>query len=372
MRSGSRLVMVFGLVCAARAAAQDGITVVPEDVLARFGEEVTLPQRIVLGAAQAVTAPGGDQIFLIHFIVEAPADPTKWKVKVTADGQPLWSSEDADETETDFWSAPIRRVKPVVAIEASGVAPRVTIDRLAVQKGVTRPEAIVGDPELEPIANQSPRVQGWGRSVARLWFVGADKLLHYCTAFLVSPEWMMTNQHCISSDTVRKSASAHFDYDGGVGLGTEVRLKELGPSDWKLDYALVRIEKRHDGRAPFKLVQADLKEKRPLIVIQHPGGEPKQVSLVGCRVDEPSVVGRVVIGQPATKTDFSHGCDTLGGSSGSAVQDTTSGDVVGLHHLGFPLNPAPGSKPLNRGVQIGLILADVQAKNPVLAAELHP
>ena len=66
----------------------------------------------------------------------------------------------------------------------------------------------------------------------------------------------------------------------------------------------------------------------PVFIIQHPAGEPKQISKINCAAGTVPVDGRT------SASDFTHTCDTVGGSSGSPVFNET-GDLVGLHHYGF-------------------------------------
>ena len=91
------------------------------------------------------------------------------------------------------------------------------------------------------------------------------------------------------------------------------------------------------------------------MIIQHPGGQPKQVSFF------PNCAGATVTvpGRQTTDSDFGHVCDTLGGSSGSPVLDFDTGQVVGLHHLGFREGI---DKPENQAVHVKQILADLKAK----------
>ena len=56
----------------------------------------------------------------------------------------------------------------------------------------------------------------------------------------------------------------------------------------------------------------------------------------------------------AKDTDFSHLCDTMGGSSGSPVLSRRSLEVIGLHHLGIDLADKDW-RHQNRAVRMELI-----------------
>jgi V8-like Glu-specific endopeptidase len=103
-------------------------------------------------------------------------------------------------------------------------------------------------------------------------------------------------------------------------------------------------------------------ENESLVLIQHPAGEFKQVSIADCRVAGVSRTGVAAAG-----TDFGHLCDSLGGSSGSPVVDGQTGRVVGLHHWGFEEGAA---NPVNQAVHIGLVLDDLRTRLPALHAEI--
>ena len=92
--------------------------------------------------------------------------------------------------------------------------------------------------------------------------------------------------------------------------------------------ALLRLE----GQPGLKwgvldFAATDALDGEKLFVVQHPSGEAKQISDEGCAVVMIPAPGR------GADTDLAHGCDTLGGSSGSPVFNST-GHVVGLHHWG--------------------------------------
>ena len=105
------------------------------------------------------------------------------------------------------------------------------------------------------------------------------------------------------------------------------------------------------SRQPLAVSDESLVEGMLLYVVQHPNGEPKRVSRNDCSVDKVSIAGRGM-----GITDFSHRCDTLGGSSGAPVVSLANHKVVGLHHLGFDEDSVMR---LNRAVHIKRILADI-------------
>jgi len=177
----------------------------------------------------------------------------------------------------------------------------------------------------------------------------------------VATRLLITNQHCLSSPTEVRSALVDFNYDSNSSKVTTVTCTELVAVDESLDYSIVRLSEG-PGMGALKLADSDVSESQPLLVIEHPGGETKQVSIIDCKVDHSSISGTT-----SSATDFGHDCDTLGGSSGSPVQDITSGNVVGLHHLGIP----EGTNILtNRAVKMKLILQNLAAKSPATIAEI--
>jgi len=195
------------------------------------------------------------------------------------------------------------------------------------------------------------------RSTARLVFE-KNGLMYTCTAFLVGPKRMMTNQHCIGAASTCASSVVMFDYDtlAVVPAANQRRCTRILASDYVLDYTSFELDAAPDAAIrPLEVEARPLAAAEKTIIVQHPGGEPKQVSIDGCGVIEPIAAGR------GRRTDFTHGCDTLGGSSGSAVL-SSAGRVIGLHHLG-----RGGQYPdYNRGVRIELVLEDMRRKGAPL------
>ena len=210
-----------------------------------------------------------------------------------------------------------------------------TIDRIAYQAYAGAALSTVGDDEKQPIAEYSgdaiiSRVQ---RSIARLLFI-QDGTSSTCTGFLIEPGRLMTNHHCVHSQDVCATMRAVFGYQydesGLLQFGEQYECRNVVASSYELDYAVLEIaDNPEEEWGTLQLgAGADPNGQDALFIVQHPAGEPKQISKINCAAGKVPVDGR---GQD---TDFTHTCDTVGGSSGSPVFDE-SGKVVGLHHYGF-------------------------------------
>jgi hypothetical protein len=235
-----------------------------------------------------------------------------------------------------------------------------TLDQVVVSKNPTVIKSLTVN-KLMPISSQPSFIRDWGKSIARVVFVSDTNGRQYlCTGFLLSADLFITNNHCISTDKEMRSGLAEFDYDSPGAVPTTVHFKELLKTDHDLDFTLLRLN-ASPGRQPLTLDLTPPVEGKALIVIQHPAGRPKEVSIVNCKV-----MGAQIPGVTAQLTDFGHGCDTLGGSSGSPAMDLGSGKVIGLHHLGF----LPNNDPVNRAVRFQQIL-DFLRQNLTDAAARH-
>ncbi len=266
----------------------------------------------------------------LHFSIRKAAQ--NWQLRVGGQGDSAWTISDEAAASGGFWSDEIPGGRVVITIESSvpNNALELVIDKLVIGRSKITPVSIVGPNQLSPIGRQDAPIVALGRSVARLRFVADGGGYFVCTGFLITRDLMMTNQHCLATPTETESALVDFDFDSATSRRTTMRLKEFLATDIPLDFSIVRLTRPVD-RTPLPLSTTRPQDGGALLIIQHPAGEPKQVSIADC-----NVAGAVVPGRDGSPVDFGHGCDTKGGSSGSPVFDFDGIKVIGLHHLGFP------------------------------------
>lgn len=348
-----KYLMLLGLlpIC---VVAQDNVPiVVDERVLSQYGEtetvQMTLPIRKGIGIVSIQDVVRRDASALrLHFVIETASQNPSWAVQIhNKKNKEVWTYSPVGVSEMDFWSDLIPGETAIV--EVLGVADvtdlRLTIDRVIECKKPTFNRTLIAN-HLEPISGESATIRNWGRSVARLVYTSDKNGKQYlCTGFLVAADLFMTNNHCIQSEKERRSGLAEFDFDKPGATPVTLTFKEMLKTDPGLDFTLLRLNTT-PGRQPL-VFDTSAPGTRPLLVIQHAAGKPKQVSIENCKVLAPQVAGVT-----SFLTDFGHGCDTLNGSSGSPVMDLRSGKVLGLHHLGF----LPNEEPRNRAVSIQQIL----------------
>ena len=236
-----------------------------------------------------------------------------------------------------FWSAIVPGDYALVTLLApeAPVGFSLVIDQLAYQAFAGAALSTVGDDEKESIAAYAddPIVAALERPVAKLLFMqnGAP---HTCTGFLIGSGQLMTNHHCVSTQEICETTLAIFGYQHDPGgllhFGEQFECEKVDEkTSFELDFAILDIKGSPSTLwGTLELVAADPEAAGPLFVVQHPAGQPKQISRINCAVDLVPVDGR------GTETDFTHSCDTVGGSSGAPVFNS-AGQIVGLHHYGF-------------------------------------
>lgn len=170
-----------------------------------------------------------------------------------------------------------------------------------------------------------------------------QRLIGYGTGFLVSPRLLLTNNHVLPNAQTAGFSAIEFNYQTGIsGNLLSTFIYRLDPStffltDPALDYSMVALvpnEKLPDPKTFGwnRLIEAQGKViiGEYINIIQHPGGQPKQLALRENRLID-------------IFDDFLHyQTDTAPGSSGSPVFND-QWEVVGLHHSGVPKKDDSGN-----------------------------
>ncbi|GGP99953.1 trypsin-like peptidase domain-containing protein [Streptomyces roseolilacinus] len=160
---------------------------------------------------------------------------------------------------------------------------------------------------------------------------------HSGTAWLVTPDLLVTNHHVVNARTASggrralagpedlllqaRGARARFDYESDDTETEEAAVRELAAHDAELDYAVLRLAEpstRPVLRLAGRTLRVAAGDVVAVNIIQHPGGAPKRVALRN------NLVFR------ADDRDLHYFTDTRSGSSGSPVL-TDDWRVVALH-----------------------------------------
>jgi V8-like Glu-specific endopeptidase len=348
-------------------------------VLSSFGSVISKNPPISIPVSQGdgnsvEIEQNGATSLRLHFNAMPAATDATWRVEIRSPGDALLWVYTPVAGESTFWSNEVRgpRVKVRVISTQPQSPQQISVDGLAITKTKVKPRSIVGHDDREKITNQSDEVKALGKAVARIRFIGDDGLQYFCSGFLISTSLLMTNQHCPKSESEWRSALIDFDFDTPSANPKVTSFKQFVMSDESLDMAIFRLTFTPPGRSPLRLDGTLPHDNDALLLIEHPAGEPKQVSRIDCVAS-----GIQLSGVTPNHTDFGHRCDTLGGSSGSTVVNPVTRTVVGLHHLGFlPTGPCinttttPDRCLVNRAVIMGQIIAFIKANRPDVSAEL--
>jgi V8-like Glu-specific endopeptidase len=302
----------------------------------------------------------GTKFLRLHFsdIVDRSSEDYSVVIRNYAFKKVFTYSKKSFSAKADFWTGMIKGDTAV--IEVVGAKPpmglKFVLKEYSFQAETGKVLSVVEPDEREPVAayRDDPNISAAAKAVSKLSFLDRGMPVS-CTGFMIADDLLLTNEHCINTQELCDDALAIFGYgitsSGSLADGEEYRCLKLVAKDRRLDYALLQIDGSPGSQEKWghlELVARDVVKGEKIYMLQHPAGEPKQISMKGCEVHTPQARGRGL-----DLTDFGHLCDTLQGSSGSPILDTNRHQVVGLHHLGFS-SGAWSSE--NRAVQMKLIL----------------
>jgi len=262
----------------------------------------------------------------------------------------------------DFWSGLIDGDATTIEVRADGPPTGLAfrLREYVFQAPSATLLSVTGTNDLTHViklGNASPEYRA-ARAVAKLSLVTPDGPAS-CTGFLVGDSLLLTNEHCVKSQEECDTTVVLFGYEqdvaGTLQAGERLTCRKWIKSLFDLDVSVLQVDGAPGARwGRLDLLGRDLVAQEPLLVVQHPAGQPKQFSRADCHVSTLDAPGR------AEHTDFGHLCDTMSGSSGSPVLDAAL-KVVGLHHYGFATDRWSAE---NRAVRIRLIIDALQGVLP--------
>ncbi|HEX6360827.1 DNA/RNA non-specific endonuclease [Actinophytocola sp.] len=163
-----------------------------------------------------------------------------------------------------------------------------------------------------------------------------DKVVGFGTGSMVSPHLFLTNHHVLGDAATAVHSRVQFDFQDAFD-GKPLAVTEFGLdpdrfflADQTLDFALVAVRAAPAELARFGSNRLIGAEGKAIVgdfvtIIQHPGGEKKQIALRENRIVD--VLDRFL----------HYETDTEPGSSGSPVFND-QWEVVALHHAAAPTN----------------------------------
>lgn len=228
-------------------------------------------------------------------------------------------------------------------------------------------ERIIGQSDLLSI-NFLDRGRRSADAVCRIK-LPMDGGIAYGTGFLVGPRLLLTNNHVLASAAEAAQAEAEFGYDHDLDgvvrdpVGFNLDPHQLFFTSADLDVTLVAVTPLADNGVPLDrygwLPLIPLSGKSVdgewVTIIQHPGGQPKQIAIHASQIIklDPAQVD-------VDLTRFIHySTDTEPGSSGSPVFND-QWQVVAIHHKAVPApqtgaDGEPTQWLANEGVRISAI-----------------
>lgn len=207
-------------------------------------------------------------------------------------------------------------------------------------------ERIIGKSDLLSI-NFLDRGRRSAESVCRIK-IPVEGGLAYGTGFLVGPRLLVTNNHVIANTGEAAQAGAQFGYDhdldGVLRAPVEFNLDphQLFFTSAELDITLCAVAPFADdgvpverfGWLPLLPLSGKTVDGEWVTIIQHPGGQPKQIAIHASQIIKlkPKDV-------PVDLRRFIHySTDTEPGSSGAPVFND-QWQVVAVHHKAIPALP---------------------------------
>ncbi|SMX36855.1 trypsin-like peptidase domain-containing protein [Maliponia aquimaris] len=238
---------------------------------------------------------------------------------------------------------------------------------------ITFEQAFGGEFDAEPASfyPESSELRRLGRAVGRL-DVAFSRGVGYCTAFLISDRYLMTNAHCLEGGQVQSINFITGYVETGIEEGTRTYNVGTAPveisASGDLDFAILQVFGNPAAEwGTLELAARDIDETRdagmPLMVLGHPVfqvapvpvPQALYVSRKECRATD---------SKPLAGKQMRHTCDTLNGNSGSPVFSDDTRQVIALHHAGSPREGINFAIPMTLIAQKSKVVAELLALAP--------
>lgn len=313
------------------------------------------PRVLPTNWSTTITSPGATFLRL-HFVDVKLAKGDTLSVS-DLDGVQTWTyTERGPNGNGDFWSFSID--SDAVKVEVNNKSGKSRGFRIAeVGHGTialdsdASTQVVCGTEGRQAIACHlgDPVINNAQRPVSRMLYTVKNRQ-YLCTGELVAgsnSSTLITNNHCIDSQTVASTLQARFNYQyttcSGTTLATYTTYNggtflKTSSVTGGLDYTLMTMLGDPESTwGELTPTSQDSTVGQTINFIQHGAGLPKKIGYwedsaytVRCTV----ATVNMTYGTSAANSQIGYGCDSEGGSSGSAITRASDGRIVGLHHYG--------------------------------------
>jgi hypothetical protein len=206
-----------------------------------------------------------------------------------------------------------------------------------------------------------------------------DRVSWVCSGVMLTPDLLLTNWHCGAPSNLKDNAFWSGDiltdtlidmsFDGDTRSRELMATAVAVAPNKKLDFVVLRTT-AIDALGPLRPVRistVDPVANEEIRIVHHPAGKVKQITS-NCVVRKASYKGWE---DTTTNSEFTHVCDTEGGSSGAPVFNK-QGELVGLHHLGFDFDTTKCEQvdKENKAVKISAILKAIESDAKAVHGEI--
>ncbi len=253
----------------------------------------------------------------------------------------------------DFWAFSVEGDTAIVRIyggrRAGGGYTVTEVAHGTLPNEVPTPEVICGSDGRRNVACYTSPSPNIFRPIARLLFQSGGSSF-VCTGWLArgsNSSTMVTNNHCFDTQSETNTVQARFNYQTTTCTGTTLAAASnynggtflrTSPVTGGFDYTIFTLQGNPEATWG-ELIPTTVKPSAGSVMLfpQHPGGGAKRLGKYEnsgqTTLCDVTSINLTLSGTPS-QSQFSYGCDSEGGSSGSPIMNSTGSRVWGLHHFG--------------------------------------